>query len=114
MSNNTMVRPTRFGDSLRALADIVDQAPSILTAKRTPNVPILDVILTTGAAVMKAAADLGVPVSSHIAVTGALHTSCDVFVDAAQLHVFAIDDPVRELHRSSDVTSVLEEQADAA
>lgn len=105
---------TVLGDALRRLGDLLDSAPSIQTAAEFPNTTHkLTIYLTSPIAVQKVAEDLALPVVTYGDETN-IFTSVDVTVGPVEAHIAAAHKWARVLHRSSDVTSVLEEQADAA
>lgn len=106
MSNMTSVRPTVLGDSLRRIAEILDGAPSILTAADTSQ--YLSILLVSPDAVRKIGEDLGFVVNTY--GTERQFTSFHVRVGSVEAKVFAEHAPVRELRRPTVVTDQIEEQ----
>lgn len=107
-----VAKPTRLGQSLRALAGVVDGAPSIWTAAKHPSIPAhLSVVVTTPEAVHHIARDLETVVEDHIDVEGLLHTWTDIPADLVTMRVFSITEPERVVRRPVEVTPTIEEQA---
>lgn len=109
MVQNTMVA-TPIGDSLRALAELVDRVPALEGARTAPNVPQSILVgVRTGLVTRALAADFGVPARESVDVEhNTLHTSFEVESGAAVLHVYAIEALPRELRRPVEVTEHLE------
>lgn len=100
MATTTTV-PLTFGDSLRALADIVDGAPSLHPQSLYPEQPVdVTVLARTSAQVETLATLLGGDFSTnpgHDRVS--VQTHMTLRVGRVQLHVFAIEPMEREVHR---------------
>lgn len=104
MATTTTV-PLTFGDSLRALADIVDGAPSLHPQSLYPEQPArLSVVASTGAQVETLATLLGGDLDTLVDPDGAsAQTHMTLRVGSVALNVFAIEPVERELHRPVDV-----------
>lgn len=107
--SKTMVA-TPLGESLRQIADLVDHAPALEGARTVPGVPqSIMVSVRTGLVVRTLAKDFGVTVSETVDDDhDTVHTSFSIERGAATLHVYAIEDRPRELHRPADVTDTIE------
>lgn len=108
-----MVQTSRvqtLGDSLRDLADVVDQVPSLTMAMRHPDLPQqLTILVKTASAVEGIGAVLERPVTVHSASDGQVYTTIQIPCGRVQLHVFAMEEAPRELHRPLEVTEKLAE-----
>lgn len=94
--------PLTFGDSLRAIADIADQVPSMIMSITHPDIPsILSVYVKSAAAVEGLATVLDASVKKYTAENGEEHTSFDIDRGRVTLRVFAIEEPVRVLRRTA-------------
>lgn len=100
----TTTQTMTFGDSLRRLADIVDQVPSIVMSATYPEQPFgLAVGVKTPTAVEGLARVLGTPVRAG-SLGVHVHTSTDVEVGRVVLHVYNITPTDAVLRRPASVT----------
>lgn len=104
----TSTVPATFGDSLRAIADLFDQVPSMIMAIEQPDVPLnITVFVKTRSAVEGIASIFESPVT-EFAPTPAdpVHTTTVTRRGRAELRVVHVDDEfTRELHRASSVVA---------
>lgn len=102
----TSTVPATFGDSLRAIADLFDQVPSMIMAVERPESPLtITVFVKTQSAVEGIAAVLDTPVTQFAPTPAdAVHTTTVTRRGRAELRVVHVDDEfTRELHRASSV-----------
>lgn len=101
---------TPLGESLRQIADLVDQVPALEGARTVPSVPQSIMVGVRTSLVARALAkDFGVEATESVDVEhNTVHTHFSVDRGTATLHVFAIEDLPRELRRPVDATESIE------
>lgn len=98
-----------LGDSLRAIAAVVDGAPSLANSYDNPGVPLrFSIGVRTRGVLEVLAKDLDVkPREYYSDTTGSLHTAFEITAGKVQLHVFNIEPVERELRRPVTVDEAL-------